>query len=129
MSGRMKILIYGEEPECRETEQFVRAHPDLKGKPPECCYVTCHDDLLQSLLEWHPCLTIILRNGALGMEGVFAVRDNHPESVVFWFSDDHGFGMMSHRLDCEYFAVKPVTCEKLHRAFHRCAHVGVSFET
>lgn len=94
---------------------------------PVCRHVSTHEELLLELLQWHPCLTVVLPNGPVGMEGVFAVRENHPPSSVFWFSDDIGFGMMSHRLECAYFSVKPVTREKLQRVFRRCAHVGITF--
>lgn len=127
MSGKLKTLFFGENSECAEAERLLMSLPEERKAGYDCRNVSSHDDFRRVLLEWRPCLIIVLANGAAGMEGVFSAKNDHPESTVFWFSDDHAFGMMSHRLDCEYFAVKPVTLEKYRRAFQRCAHVGVEF--
>jgi len=127
MSSKIRTLIYGEHAECVDAAELMLSIPWISNSELECRHVSNYDDLQHALQVWRPCLTVVLANGAAGMEGVFAVRDNHPTSAVFWFSDDHDFGMMSHRLECAYFAVKPMTQDKVKRAFHRCAHVGVCF--
>lgn len=45
--------------------------------------------------------------------------------TVFWFSDDCNFSIHSHRLDCAYFAKKPLTFEMLDKAFYRCKSLGI----
>ena len=126
MSGSVKTLFYGEQAECAEAQKLIQALL-CEGSNMECRHVSCHETLAEELVRWNPCLTIVLADGPAGMEGVYAVKDNYPRSSVFWFSNDRGFGMMSHRLDCAYFSVKPVTTEKLQRALRRCDHVGISF--
>lgn len=125
MIGGIKALFYGEDCECAAAEEIMRSIPAVRDKRLECRGVSCHDELFNALNEWKPTMTIVLADGAAGMEGVFTVKDNHPRCVVFWFSNDHDFGMMSHRLECAYFSTKPLTEDKLHRAFRRCAHVGL----
>lgn len=125
MSGSVRTLFYGDQAECAEVQKLMQSL--FCGEPQfmECRHVSCHEDLAEELMRWNPCLTIVLADGPAGMEGVYAVKDNHPRSSVFWFSNDRGFGVMSHRLDCAYFSVKPVTKEKLQRALRRCDHVGI----
>ena len=124
MSDRIKTLIYGDPGECADAEAVLRSLEPLLGFGMEFRYSHCHDDFREQLPQWKPGLSLVLPNGAEGMEGVFAVKEHHPNSLVFWFSDDQGFGMMSYRLECDYFSVKPVTKEKIIRAFRRCAHVN-----
>lgn len=127
MGGIVKTLIYGERDECFSVQSLIQLLFSEENNQLECRHVSFHDDLQQQLMDWKPCLTVVLSQGASGMEGVYAVKDYHPDSIVFWFSEDHGFAMMSHRLDCAYFSVKPVTIDKLRRAFRRCLHVGIEF--
>lgn len=127
MSGRMRTLIYGDPAECENAQNLIQALLCDGTGLLECRHVSCHEDLSLELMQWHPCLTVVLADGPAGMEGVYAVKDNYPRSSVFWFSNDRGFGMMSHRLECAYFSVKPVTEEKLQRALRRCDHVGIRF--
>jgi len=128
MGGSVRTLIYGEQTECEDAQNLIQTIFRDEKRELECRHVSCHEDLSLALMQWHPCLTIVLTDGPAGMEGVYAVKDNHPRSSVFWFSNDRGFGMMSHRLECAYFSVKPVTKEKLQRALRRCDHVGIQFK-
>lgn len=126
MKAHMKILIYGLEHECNEAiELFHTLYPTTDVNE----YLTVHawEDIQRQLPLQKPNLVIILADGVAGMEGVYAAREYDEDLAIFWFSNDHEFGMQSHRLECAYFAMKPLTYEKLHRAFRRCTTVGVRF--
>ena len=127
MSKCRRAVLFGEPEECREAMEIISALPWFAGQKLEFRHTSSRDELFDHLLEWRPALAVILANGANGMEGVYAVKKHLPNIPVFWFSDDHEFGMQSHRLECAYFAVKPLTEEKARRAFQRCAHVGLEF--
>ncbi|MBQ3100735.1 MAG: hypothetical protein IJC50_07075 [Clostridia bacterium] len=64
-------------------------------------------------------LIVVFADGAEGMESVYLCRRMLHDIPVCWFSDDNDFGMQSHRLECIYFATKPMTEEKLNRALTR----------
>ena len=114
-----EILIFGSESECAHTLHLLRGlFPGVKE-----WRVTSTDDsdvLRSHLVDGRPDVVIVLENGAAGMEAVYLVRRYSDRIQVFWFSDDPDFGVQSHRLDCNYFAAKPLTPEKLRRALHKC---------
>lgn len=118
-------MLYGEAAECRQAKDILRAFPHASQQPESIRRTDSRDDLRREIAEWDPNLIVILANRADGMEGVYAAKETCPHTPVFWFSDDVGFGMQSHRLECDYFAVKPITMEKLQKAFHRCEHIGI----
>ncbi|MGM9681695.1 MAG: hypothetical protein ACI3XR_09345 [Eubacteriales bacterium] len=125
METKMKIILYGEDAECHQALDELRTFPMLLNHPNEYLSVNNRETLQKQLVEWNPGLIIVLANRSEGMEGVYLVKEIRPEVPVFWFSDDEGFGMQSHRLECDYFAVKPFNSEKLSKAFQRCTHMGV----
>ena len=127
MSKCRRVVLLGEAEECREAIKILSGLPWFDGYQLEFRHTALRDELFDHLMVWKPGLAIILSNGANGMEGVYAVKKHYPDIPVFWFSDDHEFGMQSHRLECAYFAVKPLTEEKARRAFLRCSHIGMDF--
>lgn len=127
MSTMIKTLFFGDNTECRGAEMLLRNHRLMMGANHECRYVTTSDEFLELLMEWDPSLVVVLQNGAAGMEGVFQSRSRRPAVPVFWFSDDHDFGMQAYRLNCAYFSTKPVTAEKLDCGVRRCAHMGIQY--
>lgn len=126
MKRKIKTVIYSNEAEYR-TVCKILTETGICGHSHECRRVDSWESLREDLVDWNPGLAIVARDGAAGMEGVYLVRQQRPGVPVFWFSDDDDFSVQSHRLECTYFAAKPLTQEKLRKAFHRCAHVGIRF--
>lgn len=123
---KTKILIYGNNAECNAAVNLLCVAPAFSERKLECFCADSHELLQRQLVDWEPNLIIVLADRSEGMEGVYLAKEIRPGIPVFWFSYDPGFGMHSHRLECEYFAVKPLTAEKIQKAFHRCSHVGVN---
>ena len=123
---KLRTLIYGANDESREVVELLQTILAQREREHQCLHTDNLDDFQVRLVEWNPGLAIVLANGAAGMEGVYLVKRSNPDIPIFWFSDDRNFGMQSHRLECAYFAAKPVTREKLEKAFQRCTHVGVN---
>lgn len=121
----MRILLYGEATECQQATDILQAFLRLAEGPDNIRRTDSRDALIKQIVDWDPNLIVVLADRANGMEGVYAAKETRGDIPVFWFSDDKGFGMQSHRLECDYFAVKPITREKLERAFHRCHHMGI----
>lgn len=121
----MKVMLYGKEAECQPAMELLSAFLRSADKPNSIQRADSRDTLRERIVEWGPNLIVVLANRADGMEGVYTAKETRPDVPVFWFSDDEGFGMQSHRLECDYFAVKPVTAEKLQKAFRRCKHMGI----
>lgn len=121
----MRVVLYGERSECQSATGILQAFLHMEDGTENIRHANSRDALRKQIVEWDPNLIMILADRANGMEGVYIAKETRSDIPVFWFSDDEGFGMQSHRLDCDYFAVKPVTPEKLKRAFRRCEHMGV----
>lgn len=119
MKGRLKILIYGNADECKTVEDRICGLPFSLGRSHEFRHASAWDDMEREVVEWMPDLVMVIADGAAGMEGVYLAKARKPDVPVCWFSDDYDFGMQSHRLDCVYFSTKPITDEKLGRAFAR----------
>lgn len=123
MLSGLKLLIYGDEQECRETAACF----EKLGYGCESVFADSWDRLREALERFSPALVVVVKPGAAGMEGVYLTRTCRPDAPVFWFSDDKDFCIQSHRLECDYFSQTPITPQKLASAFRRCAHVGVRF--
>ena len=123
MHSKLNTVIYGQENECKEAVSLLE-----KSTRNNDCSVLCtnNNDKLQQLLALRNTkLVIVLADGADGMEAVYTVKRYEPNAMVFWFSNDVGFAMQSHRLECAYFSVKPLTEEKLSKAFYHCKYIGL----
>lgn len=125
MDRCQRVLIYGNAQEYRDAFKLLNANPPFAGTNFEYTHVASHDDFRVQLVERDPALAIVLADGVAGMEGVYLVRESRPATAVFWFSDDRDFCMQSHRLECAYFSTKPLTAEKIRKAFYQCAHLGI----
>lgn len=113
----MKVLVYGQKNEYEECALLLSALPVLQYRRMEFCHAEDYDSFIGLLPEMEsedP--VVILTDGAEGMEGVLAAKRQSPALPVFWFSNDKGFGVQSHRLECTFFAVKPLTEQKVQAA-------------
>lgn len=123
MNAAVRTIIYGNAAECGCAADVLRGFDCFAGGDIRC--VDSWNLLQQDLEQFRPELLVVLAAGAAGMEGVYLARQTCPEMPVFWFSDDCGFGMQSHRLECEYFTLKPLTDEKLRKALRHCDKTGI----
>ena len=119
----MRVLFYGEAAECDQAVAAFCTLPLVGKKTSLCTY--SRESFRDNLVAWLPSLIVVLADRSEGMDGVYLAKQLRPELPLFWFSDDKGFGMQSHRLGCDYFAVKPFTVEKLCKALRRCCHMGI----
>lgn len=113
----MKVLVYGQKNEYEECALLLSALPVLQYRRMEFFHAEDYDSFIGLLPEMEsedP--VVILTDGAEGMEGVLAAKRQSPALPVFWFSNDKGFGVQSHRLECTFFAVKPLTEQKMQAA-------------
>jgi two-component SAPR family response regulator len=122
-----RTLIFGFDNESFELQQLLKKQMIFKQN--YCTFITISEleEFRVKMIDWQPTLVIIVSNGALGMEAAHIARKKDLDVPLLWFSDDIDFGMESHRLNCDYFSVKPVTEEKIQRALRRCARVGIDF--
>lgn len=128
MTGKIRTLMFGKAQECQSAAEVLKTMQSLSGFAHEHHHVADLEEYEQALAEWDPTLLIVLAEGAEGMECVYRSRERRPLLPVFWFSNDREFGMQSYRLNCAYFSTKPVSHEKLTRAFQRCRHLGIRYE-
>lgn len=123
-----RTLIFGKKEESLELQKQLEKHSFFNQYEHSFKTIEDLEEFQIKMIDWQPTLVIIISNGARGMEAAYIARKKDLEVPLFWFSDDINFGMKSHRLNCDYFSVKPITEEKLERAFHRCAHLGIRFK-
>ncbi len=127
MYPQRDIILYGKHQECEEVVALLKINPIFHGKQLNCFCINEQEELQMRLVDGISDLVIILADGAKGMEGVYTVKEYDRDLAVFWFSNDRSFALQSHRLDCAYFAVKPLTNKKLIKAFEHCAYTGIIF--
>lgn len=113
----MKVLLYGEKSECADAIRILSSLDICKIKGHKV--TEDFDEFYVESVDYKPDVFIILKKGAKGMEGAYRAKEVNPDGVVLWFSDDEAFGVQSYRLECSYFALKPVTAEKYIHAFGR----------
>lgn len=119
MKNNLKILLYGKSEEAESVRNYICNLLIFSNTIADFICVTTWDDMETFLVDSSPDLVVVFADGAEGMEAVYLSRRRKPDSPVCWFSDDHDFGMQSHRLECVYFSAKPITEEKLRRALTR----------
>ena len=129
MMEKVRVLLFGEHSECRMAENTIRQAAPFREVHVEAICVDDLEELSKALVDWEPTLLVVTADGAEGMESVYRSREQRPSVPVFWFSDDKDFGVLSYRLNCAYFSVKPVTEEKLNHAIQRCDHLGICCTT
>lgn len=123
-----RTLIFGPKIEVIELQELLRQQNLFWEDNYQFDWTDNLEEFRVKIIDWDPTLVIIISNGASGMEAAYITRKKDLDVPLFWFSDDIDFGMKSHRLNCDYFSVKPITKEKIERAFHRCAHLGIDFK-
>ncbi len=111
----MKVLLFGVKSEC--VDIISKICQLNNSNPHSFVHTNDTDRFLEMLISEKPHLIIVLSNGACGMERVITARNICVDTPLFWVSDDKNFGVQSYRLKCDYFLVKPVTPEKLAKAF------------
>lgn len=125
MYTKQNILIFGQNQECQEVVLLLKNKLLFRQQQVQY-YTTCdYDEIYKQIVDANPNLVIVLADGANGMECVYNVKEYNKNIPVFWFSDDRKFGLHSHRLECAYFAEKPLTTVKLDKAFSRCKNLGI----
>lgn len=125
MFTKRNILIIGQNQECEEAVLLLKQYFEIEKKTFQCFVSNNYDELYQQIVDIAPSLVIALAEGADGMECVYQAKRYNCDMPVFWFSDDRKFSIQSHRLECAYFAQKPLTAEKLDKAFSRCKSLGI----
>ena len=118
----MNIIIYGTKTEYVSLRADLENETVLQYRQIRYRHEEHYDDLLKALSEESYDMIFVLQNGAEGMEGVIASRNLCPNASVIWFSDDKGFGVQSYRLNCSFFAVKPVSVKILSLALEKGLH-------
>ncbi len=124
MSSKLNIVLYGQEKECEEAISLLKKSNQTFDY--STSFTNKNDTLQQVLSVGKTKLVIVLADGADGMEAVYTAKSYETNLIVFWFSNDIGFAMQSHRLECAYFSVKPLTVEKLAKAFYHCKYIGLT---
>lgn len=127
MKPTVRALLFGDSTECEAVSETLRSLECFSDHIQEYCCVNDMEEFEAALVDWKPSLTIVLADGAAGMESVYRSRQRIPGLPVFWFSNDREFSMQSYRLECAYFSTKPVTAEKIDHAIQRCHHVGIPY--
>lgn len=125
MYTKRNIFILGETHECEEVVSFLKRYFESAKKSFQYSVSHDYDELYEQMVDTDPSLVIVLADGANGMECVYQAKKYDRNMTVFWFSDDCNFSIHSHRLDCAYFAKKPLTFEMLDKAFYRCKSLGI----
>lgn len=114
----MHILIYGNDRDI--LAEMIESSGAVQYRKIAFSLPVCYEEFLSELKRITPHVILISQDGAVGMEAVIAAKNLYPQTDVIWFSDDEGFGPQSYRLGCSYFAIKPVTADKMQRAFAKC---------
>lgn len=120
----MEIIIYGTQEDYNTVIDCMDALPELQYRRIDCAYAENYDDFLHMLHTKRHDMVIVLADGAEGMEGIIASQTLCPDTMKIWISNDEGFGIQAHRMNCAYFAVKPITedmISKACRAYRRAA--------
>lgn len=113
----MEIIIYGLQKDYNTVLACMDALPELQYRRIDCSHTENYDDFLHLLHTKRYDMVIVLADGAEGMEGVIASQTLSPDTMKVWISNDEGFGIQAHRMNCAYFAVKPITEEMVSKAY------------
>ena len=109
----LNVVLYGHRNDFEHCVSCMDALPELQYRQIRYTHADDYDVFVRTLPQSDFDLVIILADGADGMEGVIAAKKLCPDTSVVWFSDDKGFLSASYRLDCIYFAQKPLTADIL----------------
>jgi len=120
----LEIIIYGMYEDYNAFIDLIDVIPEMQYRRINCTHTENYDDFLNRLRSEKHDMIIVTADGAEGMEGVIASHTIRPETRRIWLSNDEGFAIQAHRMNCTYFAVKPITSEtisKAYRAFQKAA--------
>ncbi|MBQ4648683.1 MAG: hypothetical protein IJN86_07675 [Clostridia bacterium] len=111
----MRILIYGTKEDCNGCISCLDDVAQLQYRHVEYISADDYDEFIKTLAETTSVidLTIIISDGAEGMEAVMASKRASPEVPVVWISDDANFAIQSYRMGCTFFGVRPVSKEMM----------------
>ena len=124
---KISVILYGKEADCGAALDTIKDCKLISNYHSEYYIAHTREELEITAVEEQPTLAVVLADGAKGMEGVYFLRNLLPNLAIFWFSDDCGFSLYSHMMNCSYFSIKPITKEKIETAFKRCVHIGRDF--
>ena len=116
----MDVLIYGNMTEKELLIQHLKTEAGMAFRKIRYSHAEDYDSYLKKLRERNYDIAFILADNAVGMEGVIAAQNVHPELPIVWFSNDKNFVAQSYRLGVSYFAVKPVDEKTVNLALRRC---------
>lgn len=120
----VKAVFFGAEHDYKAFMDTVRALPELNSLELDCKRVDDYDEFRHLLVDVYYDLIIVAANGAHGMEVCIGARKIRQDTYLFWFSDDKDFGPQSYRLNCTYFATKPVPDFRMVNAFQCCGVIS-----
>ena len=118
----MEIIIYGMQEDYSAVLDCMDTLPELQYRRINYTHADNYDEFLHLLQTKPHDMVMVLEDGAEGMEGIIASHTICPDTRKIWISNDEGFGIQAHRMNCAYFAVKPITAEtvsKAYRAYQR----------
>ena len=116
----MDVLIYGNAREKELLIQHMKTEAHLAFRMMQYSHAEDYDTYLKKLRSNIYDVVIVMADNAVGMEGVIAAQNVHPEVPIIWFSNDKNFVAQSYRLGVAYFAVKPIEQKMINLAFQRC---------
>ena len=126
MYKKRNVLIWGQNQESEHAVLLLKEYFENAKKPFRYTASCAYEEVYEQIVDSDPTLVIVLADGGNGLECVFQSKKYDRNMTVFWFSDDPNFSPQSHRLECAYFTQKPLTAEKLNKAFSRCSYLGIS---
>ena len=115
----MDVLIYGNAREKELLIQHMKTEAHLAFRMMQYSHAEDYDTYLKKLRSNIYDVVIVMADNAVGMEGVIAAQNVHPEVPIIWFSNDKNFVAQSYRLGVAYFAVKPVDEKTVSLALRR----------
>ena len=116
----MNILIYGNASDKELLVQHMKSQACMAFRKTDYWYTDEYDTFLNMLNINKYEIVFVLMDNAVGMEGVIAVKNTHPDTPIIWFSNDKNFVAQSYRLGVTYFSVKPIEEKIVKLALSRC---------
>lgn len=117
----MRVLHYGTKQDYLTVTELMDRLPFYAAQIEEYSQKEDYEDFLAALFSHFYQVILVTAENTAGKDGVLAARKYGPDLPVIWFSNNREFALQSYQLDCTYFGIKPVTEEKLERAFWRCS--------
>ena len=116
----MNVLIYGNATDKELLIQHMKSQACMAFRRINYPHTENYDTFLEMLDEEEYEMVFVMMDNAVGMEGVIAVQNLHPDTPIIWFSNDKNFVAQSYRLGVTYFSVKPIEEKTIRLALQRC---------